>query len=119
MWLSPLWFLYKLQMHLNALLSSDMHSDMLCHSVLAMTQHDPPVRSGGHGCQRKEILFTHMASTDAQLQHQADVLQEIVGRVGNSPAGRVHVSAMESRVEARGRPCLHPNLVAHSARQGA
>lgn len=101
------------------MLLSDMHSDVLRYAVLAMTHHDPPVHSGGHGCQWEEVLLTHMARTDAELQHETDILQEIVGRTGNSSAARVHVSTVESRAQARGRPCLHTSLVAHIVRQGA
>jgi hypothetical protein len=84
-----------------------------------MTRHDAPVLPGGHGCQRKEVLLTCMAGADAQLQHEADALQKVLGRAGESAVSGVHVPSMEGGAQARPCAVLHPGVAASSAGQGA
>lgn len=81
-----------------------------------MTHHDAPVLPGGHGSQREEVLLSHMAGADGELQHEAGLLQEMLGRAGDSAVKGVHASTMASGAQDCPGAFLNPRLAACSAR---
>lgn len=72
-----------------------------------------------HENEKRARLLTLTSKPDAELQHQANAVQENLGHFGEGSFTRFQMPKVESRAAACAGTILHTHLVASSFEEGA